>query len=417
MIDLDSWHEVFSTLERNLLRTTMTAWGVFWGTFMLVAMLGFGNGLESGVNRSMLGFVGNNVYAWGQATTRPHAGLAPGRRVRLDTDDAAAIQRLDGVVAVAPNIDLGGWRDGTNVSFEDRTGNFAVRGEYPDFARVGVERPYSGRFVNELDMEARRKIAVIGDSVRQMLFGSDVDPIGKYISVRGIQFQVVGVTRSEAPGDEGDRFNGTIVVPFTTFSAAFNTGNRVGSLAIRLAADIDSEQTEQTIRAALRARHQVHPDDVSAIGSFNVSKRHQRAQNMFAGIRAFVWFVCVATLMAGALGVSNIMLISVKERTREFGIRKALGATPASIVKLVLAEAAVLTSLAGYLGVVGGVLGLELVSRWMGSGMSGPLGAPSIDVAAALAASAVIGLAGVLAGVAPARHAASIQPVVALRAE
>ena len=417
MIDLDSWHEVFSTLERNLLRTTMTAWGVFWGTFMLVAMLGFGNGLETGVNRSMLGFVGNNVYAWGQATTRPHAGLAPGRRVRLDTEDAVAIRKLDGVVAVAPNIDLGGWRDGTNVSFEEKTGNFAVRGEYPDFARVGVERPYVGRFVNELDMEARRKVAVIGETVRQMFFVNGVDPIGKYLTIRGIHFQVVGVTRSEAPGDEGDRFNSTIVVPFTTFGSAFNTGSRIGGMGIRLAADIDSEQAEQMIRATLRARHRVHPDDVSAIGSFNVSKRHERAQNMFAGIRAFVWFVCVATLMAGALGVSNIMLISVKERTREFGIRKALGATPASIVRLVLAEAAVLTSLAGYFGVVGGVLALESVSRWLGQGTSGPLGAPSIDIRAALAAAAVIGIAGVLAGVAPARHAAGIQPVVALRAE
>ena len=416
MIDLDSWHEVFSTLERNLLRTSMTAWGVFWGTFMLVSMLGFGNGLESGVNRTMLGFVGNNVYAWGQVTTRPHAGLAPGRAIRLDTDDADAIRRLDGVVAVAPSMDLGGWRDGNNVTYEDKTGNFGVRGEYPDFANVGVEHPYLGRFVNELDMVSRRKVAVLGQSVRQMLFGN-VDPIGKYIAIRGIHFQVVGVTHSEQPGDEGDRFNSTVVVPFTTFSSAFNTGGRVGAMGIRLAADVDSEQAERSIRATLGARHRTHPDDVNAIGSFNVSKRHKRAQTMFTGIRAFVWFVCVATLMAGALGVSNIMLISVKERTRELGIRKALGATPASIVRLVLAEAAVLTCLAGYVGVVAGVVGLEGVSRWVGQGTNGPLGAPSIDIGAALGAAVVIGVVGVLSGLAPARHAARIQPVVALRAE
>lgn len=417
MLDLDSWHEVFSTLERNLLRTSMTAWGVFWGTFMLVGMLGFGNGLEAGVNRSMLGFVGNNVYAWGQVTTRPNAGLAPGRFIRFDVDDADAIRRLDGVEAVAPSIDLGGWRDGNNVSYEDKTGNFGVRGEYPDFARVGVERPYAGRFINDLDIELRRKVTVIGQSVRQMLFAPDIDPIGKYVSIRGIHFQVVGVTHCEAPGDDGDRFNSTLVVPFTTFSSAFNTGSRVGAMGIRLGPDVDSEQTERAIRSTLGARHRAHPDDVNAVGSFNVSKRHKRAQNMFAGIRAFVWFVCVATLMAGALGVSNIMLISVKERTREFGIRKALGATPASIVRLVLSEAAVLTCLAGYVGVVGGVLALEAVSHWVGQSTSGPLGAPSIDVAAALGAATVIALVGVLAGVAPARHAANIQPVVALRSE
>jgi len=417
MIDLDSWHEVFSTLERNLLRTAMTAWGVFWGTFMLVAMLGFGNGLESGVNRTMLGFIGNNVYAWGQITTRPHGGLAPGRWIRLDTEDAEAVRHLNGVVAVAPSIDLGGWRDGNNVSYEDKTANVGVRGEYPDFARVGVEHPYLGRFINDLDIVARRKVTVIGDSVRQMLFGNEIDPIGKYITTRGVHFQVVGVARSEQAGDEGDRFNSTLVVPFTTFGSTFNTGSRVGALGIRLAANVDSEQTERTIRATLAARHRAHPEDGNAIGSFNLSKRHKRAQNMFGGIRTFVWFVCVATLMAGALGVSNIMLISVKERTREFGIRKALGATPGSIIRLVLAEAAVLTSLAGYFGVVASVLGLEAVSRWVGQGTSGPLGAPSIDVGAALAAAGVIGVVGVLAGFAPARHAAGIQPVAALRAE
>jgi putative ABC transport system permease protein len=416
MIDLDSWHEVFSTLQKNLLRTTMTAWGVFWGTFMLVAMLGFGNGLEAGVNRNMLGFVANNVYAWGQQTTRAFGGLAPGRRVRLEADDAVALSRLPGVVAVAPSIELGGWREGNNVSYEDKTGNFGVRGEYPELARVGVDRPYSGRFINELDMELRRKVAVIGDGVRRVLFGDDVDPIGHYINVRGIHFQVVGVIHSEQPGDEGDRQNSSLTVPFATFQAAFNSGGRVGAMAIRLDDAADSEQTERSIRDTLAARHRVHPEDPSAIGSFNLSKRHQRAQTMFRGIRAFVWFVCVATLLAGALGVSNIMLISVKERTREFGIRKALGATPASIIQLVLAEATVLTLLAGYVGVIAGVLGLELTARWVGEG-SGPLGAPSIDLGIALVATAVIGACGMLAGVAPARHAAGIHPVVALRAE
>jgi putative ABC transport system permease protein len=416
MIDLDSWHEVFSTLQKNVLRTTMTAWGVFWGTFMLVSMLGFGNGLEAGVNRNMLGFVANNVYAWGQQTSRAFGGLSPGRRVRLQTDDADAVRQLPGVVAVAPNIELGGWREGTNVSYGDRTGNFGVRGEYPEFARVAVDRPYRGRFVNEIDMDLRRKVAVIGEGVRRMLFGDDVDPIGHYINVRGIHFQVVGVIASEQPGDEGDRNNSSLIVPFTTFQAAFNTGGRVGAMAVRLSDIADSEQVERSIRNTLSARHRVHPEDTNAVGAFNLSKRHQRAQNMFRGIRAFVWFVCVATLMAGALGVSNIMLISVKERTREFGIRKALGATPASIIRLVLSEATVLTLLAGYLGVIAGVLGLELTARWIGDG-GGPLGAPSIDLGVALVATAVIGACGMLAGVAPARHAARIHPVVALRSE
>lgn len=416
MIDLDSWQEVFSTLQKNLLRTAMTAWGIFWGTFMLVAMLGFGKGLELGVQRNMLGFVANNVYAWGQRTSKPHLGLAPGRRVRLDVDDAEALRQLPGVVAVAPNIELGGWREGNNVTHGNVTGNFGVRGEFPDSARVGLDRPYLGRFINEIDIDQGRKVTVIGQSVRRGLFAPGEDPIGKYVSIRNIHFQVVGVIHSEQPGDEGDRNNSTLIIPFSTYQAAFNAGGRVNSFGLRLASEADSVEVEAAIRRTLATRHAVHPEDTNAIGSFNLSKRHQRAEGLFRGNRTFVWIVCVATLLAGALGVSNIMLISVKERTKEFGVRKALGATPASIIRLVLAEATVLTLLAGYLGVVAGVVLLELVARYGGTGQ-GPLGAPSIDVSVALLATLVIGVSGVLAGLAPARHAARIHPVVALQAE
>lgn len=416
MMDIDTWQEVFATLQKNLLRTAMTAWGVFWGTFMLVAMLGFGNGLEAGVQRNMLGYVANNVYAWGQMTTRPFAGLSPGRPIRLNTDDAAAVRELPGVEAVAPSIDLGGWRDGNNVSYGDKTGNFGVRGEWPDLANVGMDRPYAGRFINQLDMQLRRKVTVIGDSVRRVLFGDDLDPLGKYVSIRGVHFQVVGVIGSEQPGDAGDRGNSTLAVPFSTFQVAFNTGDRIGSMGVRLAAEADSDSTERLIRATLSARHKAHPEDPNAVGSYNLSKQHQRAENLFRGIRAFVWVVCVATLLAGALGVSNIMLISVKERTREFGIRKALGATPGSIIRLVLSEALVLTCLAGYLGVVAGVAALQLAGRFA-SGSGGPFGPPGIDLGVALAATGVIVLSGLVAGLAPARHAARIHPVVALRAE
>jgi putative ABC transport system permease protein len=416
VLDLDSWQEVFSTLQKNVLRTLMTAWGIFWGTFMLVAMLGFGKGLEVGVQKNMLGFVANNVYAWGQITSKAHAGLGPGRRVWLDVGDGEVLRQLPGVVAVAPSADLGGWREGNNVSHGDKTGAFGVRGDFPDVARVGMDRPYLGRAINELDMRDRRKVAVIGQAVRRTLFTDGDDPIGRYLNVKGVQFQVVGVLFSEQPGDEGDRMNSTLSVPFTTFQTAFNTRGRVGFIGVRLEAGADSEQMERIIRNTLASRHGVHPDDSNAVGSFNLSKRHQRAENLFRGNRAFVWFVCVATLLAGALGVSNIMLISVKERTKEFGVRKALGATPASIIRLVLAEATVLTLLAGYLGVCAGVLVLELASRWA-SGKSGPLGAPSIDLSAALLAMLLIGAAGILAGLAPARHAARIHPVEALRAE
>ncbi len=416
MIDLDTWQEVFSTLQKNLLRTAMTAWGVFWGTFMLVVMLGFGSGLEVGVSRNMLGFSANNVYIWGQNTTLPYAGMASGRRLRLDTEDIAALRRLPSVAAAAPGIELGGWRDGNNVSYGDKTANFGVKGECPELAEVAVDRPYLGRFINQHDMSQRRKVTVIGEAVRRMLFEDDVDPVGRYVRIKGVHFQVVGVMDSEQPGEEGERNNSTLLIPFTTFQAAFNSGNRVGWVGVRASDGVNPDELERSLRELIGARHRVSPEDSHAVGSFNLSKKHQRVQNLFRGVRAFVWFVCIATLLAGALGVSNIMLISVKERTREFGVRKALGATPASIIRLVLQEATVLTALAGYLGLVAGVLGLELVARFAGTG-DGPMGAPSIDLGAALVATAVLALAGTVAGIAPARHAARINPVMALRSE
>lgn len=416
MLDLDTWQEVFATLQKNLLRTVMTAWGVFWGTFMLVVMLGFGSGLEAGVTTNMFTFAGNNVYAWGGRASLPYEGLATGRRVVLDVADVEALRRLPGVVAVSPGVELGGWRQGNNVSYGDITFNFGVKGATPDFLQVELDRPYLGRFINDTDMRERRKVTVIGQAVRQMLFAAHEDPIGKYVKIRGVHFQVVGVLSSALAGDEGERSNSTLIIPFSAFQAAFNSGDRVGWLAVRATDESEPHALERTIRTTLLARHRAHPEDPQAVGSYNLSRDFQRMHNLFGGVRVFVWVVCIATLLAGTLGVSNIMLISVKERTREFGVRKALGATPASIVRLVLQEASVLTALAGYLGLVAGVLGLTLVARWTGAS-KGPFAAPTIDLGAALAALAVLTIGGMLAGIAPARHAARIHPVAALRSE
>lgn len=416
MFDLDTWHEVFSTLQKNILRTAMTAWGVFWGAFMLVVMLGIGRGLEGGVTRSMASLTANNVYVWGGNTSRPYAGLALTRRIRLTLDDVPALRELPGVAAVAPNVELGGWRQGSNVSYGDQVSNFGVRGETPEYLNVAVDRPYLGRFINETDMVERRKVVVIGQAVRSLLIPDSVEPIGEYLQIRGVYFQIVGVLASLQGGDDAERTDNTVVVPFTTFQVTFNSRDRVGSMGVRAREGADAEELEQLLRRTLAERHRADPEDPQAIGSFNLSKQQDRVRTLFRGVQAFVWFVCVCTLLAGALGVSNIMLISVKERTREFGVRKALGATPGSVVALVLQEAGMLTALAGYLGVVAGVLGLEVLARYAASG-DGPLAAPSVDLTVALVATGVLVLAGLLAGIAPARHAARIRPVVALRSE
>ncbi|MEY4544237.1 MAG: hypothetical protein RL685_432 [Pseudomonadota bacterium] len=416
MFDLDTWQEVFATLRKNVLRTTMTAWGVFWGAFMLVTMLGIGRGLEGGVTRNMAALEANNVYVWGGNTSRPYAGLALARRIRLTVDDVPVLRALPGVEAVAPNAEVGGWRQGSNVSYGDQVSNFGLRGETPEYLKVAVDRPYAGRFINETDMRERRKVVVLGHAARDVLIPDSVDPIGEYVRIRGVYFLIVGVLASLQGGEDAERTDNTVFVPFTTFQSVFNGRGRVRGMGVRLSAGADAEQLEQLIRRTLAARHRADPEDPQAIGSMNLSRQHQRVRTLFRGVQGFVWFVCLCTLLAGALGVSNIMLISVKERTREFGVRKALGATPASVVALVLQEAGLLTALAGYLGVVAGVLGLELSSRHT-AGEAGPLAPPSVELTTALVATLVLVLAGLLAGIAPARHAASIRPIVALRSE
>jgi putative ABC transport system permease protein len=417
MFDFDDWQEVLSTLRKNPLRTVMTAWGVFWGAFMLVLMLGFGNGLEDGVTKNMLGFSPNNVYMWGNRTTKPFRGMPQGRWVKLRLEDMESIKRsVASLRALAPRIQLGGWQDGNNVTFGDKTANFAVMGEYPEFAVVEHVNLESGRFINQLDFDGRRKVAVIGAAVKRILFPEGVEALGQFIKVKGVHFQVVGVTGSERAGEQGDRDNNTLQIPFSTFQAAFNSGDRVGWLSARARDGADSDAFDRSLRLAIAASQGFDPTDKLALGSFNTATPFGRVRTLFSGIRFFIWFVSIATLLAGALGVSNIMLVSVKERTREFGVRKALGATPGTIVRQVLQEAGLLTALAGYLGVVVGVLTLELARHFLGDGR-GPLGAPSVDIGVALVATLFLSVSGVVAGVAPARHAARIQPVVALRSE
>ncbi len=417
MFDLDKWQEVLHTLRRNKLRTVLTAAGVLWGIFMLVLMLGFGNGLERGVMQNMVGFVSNSVYVWGQRTSKPYQGLAPGRRIRFTTQDIQAIQSsVSGIAALAPRNQLGGWQDGNNVSFGSKTGNFGVMGDYPELIEVDNIEVVEGRFLNRADMDDRRKVTVIGQHVREVLFEPGRSPIGEYVKIRGLFFRVVGVQRSSLPGQEGERGNSTLYVPFSTFQVAFNNGNRVGWFAVAAHPDVPGPELEAAMRRALSVTHRVHPDDKQAFGSYNAAEKFNRMQSLFIGVKAFIWFVSIATLMAGALGVSNIMLISVKERTREIGVRKTLGATPAAIVWMVLQEAVVLTVLAGYLGLFLGVVALEAVASLVPAG-SGPLAAPSVDLNVAVIAAAVLLVLGAVAGVAPARQAAKIRPVVALRSE
>ncbi len=416
MLDLDTWQEVWATLRSNKLRAFLTALGVFWGVFMLILMLGIGNGLERGVIRNLSGLTNYSVYVWPQRTSRPFKGLQPGRYVRFTDADIAAVARTPGVEHVAPRLRLGDWRGPQAVNYGAKKANFMVMGDSPALAFVEPLIIDTGRFINARDMAEERKVVVIGQEVRKTLFG-ETDPVGKYIQVKRVYFQIVGVIRTLKTGDDGDHILSAVYVPFTTFQTVFNNKDKVGWFALTAVRSLPAALVEENVRRSVMKGHRIHPDDTEAVGSYNAAKKFQQLQGLFAGIRKFVWFVGTLTLFAGMLGVSNILLIIVKERTKEIGVRKALGATPLSIVSLVVAEGLLLTSLAGYSGVVAGVFGLEAIGRAVSRLPNAPLSQPEISLRVALVAVLVLIVAGVVAGIVPARHAARVHPVEALRAE
>jgi putative ABC transport system permease protein len=395
---------------------------VFWGVFMLVVMLGFSRGLERGVEEDFAVFAFNTVFVWGQQAGLPYAGRQPGRPIQLTVEDLEPVRRVPGVELALGRNFLGGMGGRNVVSRKEHSQSFGVSGEEPDYLRLEPLSFARGRFLDPADLVENRKVAVIGRRVVEALFPDRPDPIGERLDINGVSFQVVGLYRTEESGPRGDWFAGRVFVPRTTFVRTFATaGNKLGGMAV-LVSGRPSTEVEQDVLHALRQRHAVHPDDVRAFGSFNRDKEFRKISGLFAAIRTVSWFVGLITLLAGAMGVSNIMMIAVAERTREIGIRKAVGATPLTIITQIIAEATVLTGLAGYLGLVCGVAAVEAAAAVMHAlprTGNGPrlFGAPEVDLGRAALAAIVLTVSGALAGLAPARAAVAIRPVEALAHE
>ncbi len=419
MFDLDQWQEILSTLRRNALRTALTAVGVFWGVLMLMVMVGFGGGLERGVKRDMGGLHTNSIYVWGNKTALPFEGLTPGRYVQLKSSDALELsQAIPEIEAIAPRVTLGGRGGGDLVRAGSKSGTFTISGDVPAYVLAQPETMVYGRFLNALDLEQRRKVAVIGTGVADVLFPGGRDPVGRSIEIKHTEFIVVGVFTTPASGDRGDRMANTIHTPLSTFQQVLRPGPWVHNFAVVVRGDQSTELVERRIKEELARIHKFSPEDQEAVGTWNVEKEFQKINGLFAAISALIWVVGVITLSAGVIGVSNIMMISVRERTREIGVRRALGATPFDIVAQILKESTFLTALAGYAGLVAGVFALELISSLMGT--AGPqarsmFDAPRADFGVALAATLAVIAGGALAGLFPALYAVGVRPVVALR--
>ncbi len=407
MFDLDKWQEILGTISKNKLRTFLTGFSVAWGIFILIVLLGAGQGLRNGAESQFLHDAVNSINIEGGVTTMAHKGIKPGREIILKTEDYAYIKNnlkhIDKISAA-----LGA--NSTEMSYKGRHGSYMLRSCLPDHDYLENASMLSGRFINDNDIKEYRKVCAIGYPLRDELFKKE-DPINKYIDVNGTPYKVVGVFTDPGNGDLNRAY-----VPLTTFQRASGSGKEVGTIWTNLQKDHaeDGDGTVKEIRNMLAARYNFNPADFNAVRVDNWGEGYKRIMSMLDGIKIFIWIIGVCTLLAGIVGVSNIMMIIVKERTNEIGVRKALGATPVSIVMLVVQEAVFITAVSGYVGLVLGVGLLELMSdNLQGDFFKNP----SIDFSLAISATLMIIFSGALAGFFPAMRAARVEPVEALRAE
>lgn len=419
MFDRDKWREIWSSLAKNKTRTALTAFGVFWGIFMLMVMLGSGKGLENGVKDGMGDFATNSVFMWSRSTTVSYQGLPQGRRFNFRNNDAEALRsQLDEMDLLSARLDVRSV-NGNNVIRGLKAGAFSIFGDYPEWNEIDPVEMLEGRFINKIDMEQQRKVAVIGNRVRDVLFEKEENPIGAYIRINGVYFQVVGVFK---PLSTNMNFGGdkeqSIHLPFTTTQRAFNYGDRVSWFAMTAKPGYAATQLEEKAIALLKERHKIAPEDDRAIGFFNLEKEFRKMEGLFAGISALIWIVGAGTLLAGVIGISNIMLVVVKERTKEIGIMRAIGASPLKVINQIVSESVILTTLAGYTGLVIGVFLIELINKSIPqSGGNQMFLNPSVDFNIAITALAILVISGVVAGLIPAKRAVSVKPIDALRYE
>lgn len=422
MFDLDRWQEIMSALKKNKMRTFLTAFGVFWGIFMLVVMLGAGNGLRNGVTSDFGDFATNSVFMWTRTTTIPYKGLPRGRQFNFKADDIEALKKeIPEIEIISPRNQNGGWQGGNNVVRGTKSGAFTIMGDFPEWNEIDPVTITDGRFLNQADLNEKRKVAVIGNKVTEILFQPDENPIGQYIQLQGIYFQIIGTFK---PLTTGINFGGdkesSIYIPLTTFQRVYNWGDVIGFFAFTSKDGVPASVVEEKASIVLRKRHMVSPDDTEAVGSFNLEKQYNQMNGLFMGINGLIWIVGIGTLLAGVIGISNIMLVIVKERTKEIGIQRAIGAPPSKIISQIITESVFLTTFAGYVGLVISVALLEFLNRALLAAETSErtmFRNPGIDFNMAIMALIILVISGAIAGWIPARKAVSIKPIDALRYE
>ncbi|HDO28220.1 MAG TPA: ABC transporter permease [Bacteroidetes bacterium] len=411
MFDIDKWQEILSTISKNKLRTILTGFSVAWGIFMLIILLGSGTGLQNGVENQFADDAVNSLWVYSNQTSMPYKGYNAGRRIQLKNED---YERTKRTIKQADHISGRLYVSSANTtSYKNNFGTYSIRAVNPGHRFIENTIITKGRYINDLDIQNYDKVAVIGNIVKDDLFKNGEEPIGQYIKIGNIPFKVVGVFNDK--GGEGEMR--IIYLPITTAQRVFNGSNNINQLMFTVgnASVEESKKIAEQVRTEMAQYHHFDPKDQRAVRVNNNLEEYMKVQNLFTGIRVFIWIVGIGTIIAGIVGVSNIMMIVVKERTKEIGIRKAMGATPLSIVGLIMLESVVITSLAGYIGLVLGVGLLELIKANIPP--SDFFMNPEANIYVALTAMGLLIFAGTLAGFIPARKAAAIKPIEALRDE
>ena len=420
MFDFDGLKEIWQTIARNKTRSLLTAFGVFWGVFLLVVLSSTGNGFENGMMRQVEGVTPNTGLFFTGTTSEPYKGYQKGRNWSMNLSDLKAIKdNYPDIVAISPEASVWTSED-KNVVYGNRSGSYTVKGVMPEYDYIMKSRIVKGRFINDADIANHRKVCLLGKRAYEDLFEKGMDPLGKMVRVNGLYFQVVGVISTY---NSNVQINGTpdesVVLPFTTMQQLFSKGDDINFFVMAANDNTSIAELQDKVEQLLKQRHDIAPDDKTALNSFNLEDIFKMFKGLFIGIHILIWIVGLGTLMSGIIGVSNIMLVTVKERTREIGVRRAIGAKPKNIITQVLSESLLLTTLAGLVGLCIGVGIMAIVGSITANMPSDNMmfQDPNMGFKAAVAATVIVILSGLLAGVLPALRAIQIKAIDAIREE
>lgn len=417
LFDRNTWQEIFGSISKNRTRTIITVIGVLWGIFIYIALSGAAKGLDNGFDKVFKTVAINSMFVWAQSTSMPYDGFKTGRQLQLKLEDVKTIEnRIPEVQYIAPRITQGQFgSDPVYTVRGQKSGSYTLNGDYPIYTKIATKKIYDGgRFINQEDIDLARKVIVIGERIEQELYDKDEEPVGTWIRVGNVYFQVIGVHKL-AQGVSFDS-DSAMFIPFTTYQKLYNSGDNIGYMCIAAYDDVDVVQVEKDIKTLLKNIHRVDPADERAFGSFNLGEAFSKTMGFADGLTFMSLIVGIATILAGVIGIGNILLISVKERTKELGVRRALGATPAEVRNQIVMESVFLTVIAGILGIILGAGVLALINS-LTADIDFPYTNPTVPIPYVIGALVIMVVLGTLIGLIPAQRAVSIRPIEALREE